>query len=199
MYQNKIPSQEIYDFFQKLKRDFFIDNKYKQFAHFDQALPIGFDQTISQPSLVLEMTLELDLNKKCKVLEIGTGSGYQTVFLAEFANEVFTVERIEELSIKAQKRLNKLGYKNIKFKISDGSEGWKEFSPYDRIIVTAGASKVPEDLLKQLKPNAKMVIPIGEQGFQELLLIEKDKNNNAKRESLGIVRFVELKGKYGWN
>ncbi|MBM7856147.1 protein-L-isoaspartate(D-aspartate) O-methyltransferase [Desulfohalotomaculum tongense] len=190
---------DIYEFYRNLDRGLFIDNEYKKYAHYDQALPIGFEQTISQPSLVIEMTMMLDLNKRCRVLEIGTGSGYQTAFLAQFAGEVFTIERIAELSKKAQKRLSKLGYKNIKFKVGDGSKGWEEHSPYDRIIVTAGAGNIPGELVNQLKLGGKMVIPAGKEELQELLLVIKDENGNIKTESLGPVRFVELKGKYGWH
>jgi len=191
-------NQEIFDFYKRLDRSFFIDNEYKEYAHCDQALPIGFEQTISQPSLVLEMTLQLDLAKTHRVLEIGTGSGYQTALLAEFVKEVFTIERLAELSSNAQKKLKRLGYKNIKFKIGDGSNGWEEFAPYDRIIVTAGANEIPQALAQQLKSPGKMIIPVGEPGLQDLLIVEKDANNNLKTNNLGKVRFVELKGEYGW-
>jgi len=107
------------------------------------------------------MTVRLELNKDHKVLEIGTGSGYQTAFLAEFAKEVYTIERIEKLSQSAQKRLEKLGYKNIKYRIDDGSAGWSEFAPYDRIIATAGAGRLPQELLNQLNLKGKMLIHIG--------------------------------------
>lgn len=199
MYQNETQNQKIYDFHSKLDRSFFIDNEYKELAHYDRPLPIGYDVTISQPSLVIEMTMLLNLTKECKVLEIGTGSGYQTAFLAEFAGEVFTIERVEELSKKAQKRLIELGYKNIKFKIGDGSKGWKEFAPYNRIIATAGAGDIPKELLNQLELGGRMIIPVGEKGLQELLLVTKSETGDIQKESLGQVRFVEFKGKYGWN
>lgn len=196
MSQNK--KEKIIGFFNKLDRSFFIDNEFKGLAHCDRPLPIGHGQTISQPSLVLYMTIELDLDPEHKVLEIGTGSGYQTAFLAEFAGEVFTVELVEELSRKAQEKLAQLSYNNVRFRIADGSEGWEEFAPYDRIIVTAGAGKMPEALLKQLKPGGRMLVPVGSRGGQELLLIIKDKRGNIKKESLGLVAFVEFKGDYGW-
>jgi len=195
---NKTLDRKLNNFFNNLDRQFFIDNEYKQVAHHDRPLPIGFEQTISQPSLVLYMTLELDLDKSHKVLEIGTGSGYQTAFLAEFAGEVYTIERIAQLSKRAQEKLIELGYNNVKFKIGDGSEGWQEFAPFDRIIVTAGARELPQDLLDQLKQGGKMVIPVGKQGAQDLLLICKSEKGNISKESLGSVRFVEFKGKYGW-
>lgn len=193
-----VNNAELYDFFNKLDRSVFIDNEYKEYAHCDNALPIGYKQTISQPTLVYEMTQRLKLEKGLKVLEIGTGSGYQTAFLAEFGGTIYTVERIEELSQNAQKRLEKLGYKNIKFKVGNGSEGWKEFAPFDRIIVTAAAGKVPQPLVEQLKHGGIMIIPTGEKGSQELLLISKDANGNIQSKSLGAVTFVELKGEYGW-
>ncbi len=198
MKNDKEKSRELLDFFVKLDRAIFLDKDHKAYAKCDSALSIGYEQTISQPSLVYRMTLELDIEESSKVLEIGTGSGYQTAFLAQFAQKVYTVERIEELSRKAQKRLLDLGYTNINFKISNGSDGWAEFSPYDRIIVTAAASAVPKALIEQLKPDGKMIIPVGEKEVQKLLLIKKDSAGNIRMESLGKVVFVELKGDYGW-
>lgn len=191
-------SQLIYDFFQTLNRSHFIDGKYKELAHYDSPLPIGFEQTISQPSLVLEMTLQLDLPIDGKVLEIGTGSGYQTAFLGQFCKEVFTVERIPELSERAQQKLQEIGYKNIKFRVGDGSEGWPENAPYDRIIVTAAAAGIPEEVLRQLRVGGKMILPLGEKGIQQLVLLHKQETGRVQQKRLGEVRFVELKGKYGW-
>lgn len=191
-------SQLIYDFFQTLNRSHFIDGKYKELAHYDSPLPIGFEQTISQPSLVLEMTLQLDLPIDGKVLEIGTGSGYQTAFLGQFCKEVFTVERIPELSERAQQKLQEIGYKNIKFRVGDGSEGWPEHAPYDRIIVTAAAAGIPEEVLRQLRVGGKMILPLGEKGIQQLVLLHKQGTGRVQQKRLGEVRFVELKGKYGW-
>lgn len=190
--------QELHDFFHQLDRSYFIGNEYKQLAGYDTPLPIGFEQTISQPTLVLQMTAALNLDKECRILEIGTGSGYQTAFLAEFAKEVYTVERIAALSRKAEERLKTLGYGNIHFMIDDGSNGWAEFAPYDRIMVTAAARKIPEPLLEQLKPGGIMVIPIGEKGRQDLLRIAKDITGSMNTTILDKVIFVELKGDYGW-
>ncbi len=190
---------ELKVFFLQLDRAFFIDNKNKEYAYLDTPLPIGYEQTISQPSLVLEMTYLLAPDKECKVLEIGTGSGYQTALLAEFSGQVYTVERIKELAEKAREKLTQLGYSNIAYKIGDGSQGWTENAPYDRIIVTAAAQETPPELIKQLKPGGKMVIPVGPRGMQELLLITKDQAGEVNRETVGEVRFVEMKGKYGWN
>lgn len=190
---------ELYDFFYKLDRSIFIDNEYRDAAFIDRPLPIGHGQTISQPSLVLEMTFLLNTDKNCKVLEIGTGSGYQTAFLARFSGSVYTVERIAELSEKAREKLIMLGYDNIFYKIGDGSEGWSEFAPYDRIMVTAAAEKTPIELIKQLKAGGRMIVPVGPPGLQDLFLITKDKNGEIRSEALAKVAFVEMKGKYGWN
>ena len=191
--------KKLYDFFRQLDRTFFIDNEYKAYAHLDNALPIGYGQTISQPSLVYDMTLRLKLNKELKVLEIGTGSGYQTALLAESAGEVYTVELIEDLSIKARQRLEALGYKNVFYKIGDGSKGWTDYQPYDRIIATAAGAKIPTPLLDQLKPGGKMIIPIGSRSMQNIMLISKDKNGKVNADKLEPVLFVELKGEYGWS
>ncbi|MDN7245034.1 protein-L-isoaspartate(D-aspartate) O-methyltransferase [Planococcus shenhongbingii] len=191
----KSRKKEIISYFQELDRRFFMDS-HKELAGLDEALPIGFEQTISQPSLVLEMTLALDLQPDSRVLEIGTGSGFQTALLAEFSEEVFTVERIKELHNRAKERLAEAGFTNIHFKLDDGSFGWEEFSPYDRIMVTAAASLVPNELVEQLKNNGKMLIPVGSSAMQELTLIEKDENGNVTSKVLNYVRFVPLKGKY---
>ena len=186
------------DFYKKLDRSFFIDNAYKAGAMMDAPLPIGHGQTISQPSLVLQMTRLLDLKRDCKVLEIGTGSGYQTVFLAEFAGKVFTVERIPELFKKAKKRLDSLGYGNIRYRTGDGSLGWSDYAPFDRIITTAAAAKLPGELVRQLKKGGKMIAPVGPRGAQDLLMITKDRAGEVGISTIGKVAFVELKGKYGW-
>lgn len=194
-----ITNRKIINFFNELERRYFLDNENRSLADQDRALPIGYGQTISQPSLVLEMTLQLQLNKDCRVLEIGTGSGYQTVLLAEFSREVYTVERIAELSLKAQKRIRQLFYRNVHFLIGDGSLGWPEHQPYDRIIATAAAGKMPVPLLEQLAKGGRMVIPLGTPGSQELLLLEKGADNTVSCQSLGLVSFVEFRGSFGWN
>lgn len=191
--------KRLLDFFTSLDRSFFIDNEYKEYAGQDRPLPIGFGQTISQPSLVLQMTYLLELQPDSKVLEIGTGSGFQTALLAQFAAAVYTIERIPELAVAARQKLEQLGYQNIFYKIDDGSQGWPENAPYDRIIVTAAAEKMPLDLVEQLAPGGRMLIPIGPAGFQELTLITKDRQGGIRTSSVGGVTFVEMKGKYGWS
>lgn len=190
---------ELMDFAKKLDRSLFIDAEIRDLADLDEPLPIGFGQTISQPSLVWEMTLLLAPDKNSKVLEVGTGSGYQTALLARFSKEVYTIERIPELSKKARKRLETMGYANVFYHIGDGSLGWPEHAPYDRIMVTAAAEDVPKELLEQLAPGGTMIIPVGPPSVQELQLITKDAGGEASRRTIEKVRFVELIGKYGWS
>lgn len=186
-------------YFLSLDRSLFLEGHYKKMAEMNSPLPIGFGQTISQPTLVLMMTYILDPDPDCRVLEIGTGSGFQTALLSAFSKEVYTVERIPELSMKAKERLDAMGYKNIIFNVGDGSLGWEEYAPYDRIMVTAAASKIPDELLYQLKKGGKMLIPIGPENLQELMLIRKNQDETVEMETVEWVRFVEMKGKYGWD
>ena len=188
-------NQEIISYFKKLDRGFFMDD-HKEFAYMDEAVPIGHEQTISQPSLVLKMTLAINLQAHSKVLEIGTGSGFQTALLAAFSNSVYTIERIEALHERAKERLKEAGFVNIHFKLSDGSTGWEEHAPYDRIMVTAAAAQIPQELIDQLATGGKMIIPVGTPFLQELLLLEKDEAGEFHTEVLDDVRFVPLKGKY---
>ncbi|WP_275450133.1 protein-L-isoaspartate(D-aspartate) O-methyltransferase [Thermoclostridium stercorarium] len=180
------------------RTSFFVDDDMKKYAHLDEPLPIGFGQTISQPSLVLEMTRLLSPEKDGKVLEIGTGSGFQTAILAKMSAEVFTVERIPELMEKARERLETLNFTNVRYKVGDGSLGWPEYAPYDRIMVTAAACALPDELVEQLANGGRMVIPIGPPDLQELKLITKTGNGDIRITTVEFVRFVELKGKYGW-
>jgi protein-L-isoaspartate(D-aspartate) O-methyltransferase len=192
-------TQSIVDFYRRLDRSFFIDNENKRWSGLDEALPIGFGQTISQPSLVLAMTCQLDPQISDRILEIGTGSGYQTALLAEFAGEVFTVERIGELARRARERLDQLGFANIHYRVGDGSLGWPEEGPFDKIMVTAAASKMPVELTEQLGPGGRMIIPVGSPGFQDLLLVTRDPEGQVHERSIEKVVFVELKGRYGWS
>lgn len=182
---------KIIEYYNQLDRSYFMD-EYKERAHLDTPFPIGHGQTISQPSLVLKMTILLDLNKDSKVLEIGTGSGYQTALLSKFSKKVYTVERIKELYTRAKEKLTEGKYKNIDFKLGDGSMGWEENAPYDRIMVTASARKMPEKLIEQLALNGKMVIPVG----TDLLLVKKDEEGNMEKELIDKVIFVSLIGEY---
>lgn len=187
--------ERITKFYEELDRSYFIE-EYKEHAHLDRPLPIGHGQTISQPSLVLEMTILLDVKDKHRVLEIGTGSGYQTALLSKAAGKVYTVERIQEHHESAQKRLGEAGYANIEYKLGDGSQGWAEHAPYDRIMVTAAARTLPQALVDQLAPEGKMIIPVGDEFMQELLLVQKTKDGELTKELLNYVRFVDLIGDY---
>ena len=166
-------------------------------AYNDHPLPIGNKQTISQPYIVALMTEALALTGTEKVLEIGTGSGYQTALLAALADRVYTVERIRSLMVKARNLLAELGFRNILFKAFDGTLGWKEFAPYDAIIVTAGSPKIPQPLLDQLQEDGKLIIPTGDKAGQDLIKITKTKGRFI-REDLGGCRFVNLVGVHGW-
>lgn len=185
-------------YFLSLDRSLFLEEDQRQEAKFDYPLPIGHGQTISQPTLVLKMTELLDVEKHHKVLEIGTGSGYQTALLAKFAGEVYTVERIRELGEKAQGRLDSLGFRNIFYRIGDGTYGWEDKAPFDRIMVTAAAVRLPKSLVMQLAPLGKMIIPVGEEILQRLLLIEKDQDGYLHVEAVEWVRFVSLVGEDGY-
>ena len=186
-------------YFLSLDRSQFLEGEYRKLSEMNQPLPIGFGQTISQPTLVLMMTYMLDPDENCRVLEIGTGSGFQTALLSAFSEAVYTVERIPGLSEKARRRLDAMGYRNVFYRVGDGSIGWKEHAPYDRIMVTAAASKIPDELLHQLKRGGKMLIPVGPENLQELLLVRKNQDETVEVETVEWVRFVEMKGKYGWN
>ncbi len=181
----------------KIHRHLFVEEALAGEAYNDHPLPIGHKQTISQPYIVALMTQALGLRGGEKALEIGTGSGYQTAILAELSRKVYTIERIMPLMAKARQLLNELGYTNILFKVFDGSVGWKEFSPYDAIIVTAGAPRIPQPLLDQLADGGRMVIPVGDQFSQELITVTKN-NDHYREENLGGCRFVDLIGIHGW-
>ena len=171
----------------------FVPRRLQARAYDDTPLPIGLNQTISQPYIVATMTEHLKLEATHSVLEIGTGSGYQAAVLAQIVESVYTIEIVPELGERAARILTELGYKNIHTRIGDGYKGWEAHAPYDRIIVTAAPDHVPQPLLDQLKPGGRMVIPVGPQvAVQQLLLIEKDKDGAVKQRVLEAVRFVPL-------
>ena len=181
----------------KIPRHLFVEEALQGQAYTDHPLPIGEKQTISQPYMVALMTEALQLTGKEKVLEIGAGSGYQTAVLAEVAQAVFSIERILALTLRARKLLEDLGYGNAEIKFSDGTQGWVEESPFDGIIVTAGAPDVPQPLVDQLAMGGRLVIPVGDAYVQDLLRITKTEEG-TRREDLGGCRFVKLIGRYGW-
>ncbi len=174
----------------KVPRHLFVPEEMKPYAYDDEPLPIGEGQTISQPYIVAYMTEALELKGQESVLEVGTGSGYQTAILAELARQVLTIELIDRLSLRAQEILHKLGYTNIRFKIGDGTLGWQEFAPYDAIMVTAAPPSIPKKLQEQLKVSGRMVIPVGS-GFQDLVLVTREKEEFKKKKLLPV-RFVPL-------
>jgi protein-L-isoaspartate(D-aspartate) O-methyltransferase len=182
---------------EKIPRDRFVEEALVGEAYNDHPLPIGHGQTISQPYIVALMTEALGLRGEEKTLEIGTGSGYQTAILADLSKKVYTVERIRPLLVKARNTLAELGYNNILFKAFDGTLGWKEFEPYDAIMVTAGAPKIPQPLLDQLAENGRLIIPVGNKFSQELIKVTRKKGNYLQ-ENLGGCRFVDLVGVHGW-
>ena len=181
----------------RLLREEFVPESYESRAYADCPLPIGMGQTISQPYIVALMTQELRLNNFCEVLEIGTGSGYQTAVLAKLAKRVYTVERFADLSAKAQAVLGRLGINNVEFYVGDGSAGWYEKRTFDRIIVTAAVPKVPEQLIDQLGAGGLIVVPVGEGGVQELIVGTKKEGKLIERVVCDV-RFVKLVGKYAF-
>ncbi|NVM04391.1 MAG: protein-L-isoaspartate(D-aspartate) O-methyltransferase [Candidatus Helarchaeota archaeon] len=182
----------------KVERHKFVDEGLQDRAYKDSPLPIGQSQTISQPYIVALMTEKLELKENEKVLEIGTGSGYQAAVLAELCEKVFSIERDPFLAKRARKTLDELGYGNIIIKVSDGTLGWKEFAPYDGIIVTAGAPMIPHNLLAQLRENGKLVIPVGDMHTQRLCVVTK-KMGKYSTEEVCNCAFVPLIGVDGWS
>lgn len=175
----------------KVERHKFVPANYRHFAYADHPLPIGYDQTISQPYIVALMTELLQLKKSDRVLEIGTGSGYQAAILAEICQAVYSIEIIPQLARQAEKTLQELGYRNIKVKVGDGYKGWQEFAPFDGIIVTCAPTRVPEPLQQQLAEGGRMVIPVGEAYTQELVVLTK-KKGKISRTAVIPVRFVPM-------
>jgi len=179
----------------EVPRHKFVQPRQLRAAYDDRPLPIGHGQTISQPYIVAFMTELLEPKPEHKVLEVGTGSGYQAAVLAELVSKVYTIEIIKELGESAKERLEKLGYENVEVKIADGYHGWEEHAPFDSIIVTCAASHVPPPLIKQLKPGGKMCIPVGTVfGPQYLFVIVKQEDGSIKSKSVLPVRFVPLVG-----
>jgi protein-L-isoaspartate(D-aspartate) O-methyltransferase len=182
---------------QKVPRHLFVSDALRDQAYGDFPLPIGEQQTISQPYIVAEMTQALQPGKDDRILEIGTGSGYQAAILAEIVFRVYTIEKIYPLYTKSRKIFDKLRYHNIVTRYSDGTSGWDDESPFDGIIVTAGSPGIPQPLISQLAVGGRMVIPVGDLYSQELIKIYKDEQGIHKT-NLGGCRFVKLVGEHGW-
>lgn len=181
----------------EVPRHLFVDDAMQGRAYGDYPLPIGAGQTISQPYIVATMTQALGLTGTEKVLEIGTGSGYQAAVLSRICDQVYTVERINSLLARARKVFDKLRYYNIRSKLDDGTMGWPENGPYDAIIVTAGGPEVPQPLVDQLSEGGRLIIPVGDQNVQELQLVQKNEDQ-VEITRLASVRFVDLVGEHGW-
>lgn len=183
--------------FESVPRHLFVPEEYRHHAYADGPLPIGYGQTISQPYIVAFMTHLLELTGSERILEVGTGSGYQAAILSRLAEEVHTVEMILELFAQAEKTLSELGCANVHCHLADGSLGWTVAAPYDGILVTAAAPSAPQTLLDQLAEGGRMVLPVGGRGYQELEIWRNEHGEFKRRPSLGVA-FVPLRGEYGW-
>lgn len=192
-----IKNERVLKAMKKIPRHRFISKELERSAYGDHPLPIGEGQTISQPYMVALMTECMELEGNEKVLEIGTGSGYQAAILAQLAKEVYSIERVEGLSWRAKETLTELGYTNVKLKVGDGTKGWEEYSPYQAVMVTAGSPDIPQTLLDQLSQGGRIVIPVGGSFSQELVVARKRKGKVERRRVCGCV-FVPLIGEFGW-
>ena len=183
--------------FESVPRHLFMPEDYRQYAYADGPLPIGHGQTISQPYIVALMTHLLELTGGERVLEVGTGSGYQAAILSHLAREIHTVEIVPELAMTAEKVLGETGCVNVRVHLADGSLGWTEAAPYDAILVAAAAPSAPQPLLAQLADGGRMVLPVGGQGYQELEVWKRE-GEKFKRRTVVAVAFVPLRGEHGW-
>jgi protein-L-isoaspartate(D-aspartate) O-methyltransferase len=192
-----VTDEKVLDVMSQVPRHLFVDEAFHSQAYSDFPLPIGHDQTISQPYMVAYMTEALSLKKTDRVLEIGTGSGYQTAVLSMLSEKVYSIERISALRERAGKALDKLSCSNVILKVDDGTKGWPGEAPFDAILVAAGAPDVPTALVDQLAVGGRLVIPVGDEIIQELFRITRTETE-IKKERLGACRFVKLIGKDGW-
>jgi len=181
----------------EIPREEFVPAEHKAQAYADNPLPIGMGQTISQPYMVALMTQELVVGPSCEVLEVGTGSGYQTAILCRLARKVYTIERFSELAASAEEMLSRLGIRNVEFRVGDGSCGWLEERTFDRVMVTAAVPDIPPPLVAQLAEGGVMVVPVGYEGLQELMVCRKTEGEISSR-SVCDCRFVKLLGEYGF-
>ena len=196
--RQEIRDERVLEAMRRVPREKFVPEQYQRYAYDDRPLPIGQGQTISQPLMVAIMTEILRLTGREKVLEVGTGSGYQAAILAELAREVVTVERMAELAESAAQRLRELGYRNVSVRVNEKGLGWPEGAPYDAIIVTAGAPQVPQSLVDQLKVGGRMVIPVGGRRVQQLLRVVRQPQGISMTRH-GQCRFVPLVGEGAWS
>lgn len=194
-----ITDRRLIDAMTRIPRHIFVEEAMAVQSYSDTPLPIGEKQTISQPYMVALMTEMLQLAGTERVLEIGTGSGYQTALLALLADRIYTIERIRPLALKARKALDSLRLLNINIKIDDGTLGWESEAPFDAIIVTAGAPDIPGNLVDQLEKGGRLVIPVGNQWEQQLVRVVKGEDGSILREESIHCRFVKLIGEFGWS
>ena len=192
-----VTDERVLEVMRRVPRELFVWEPDRSEACADHPIRIGDGQTISQPYIVALMTQELALSGCESVLEIGTGSGYQTAILADLARTVYTVERFRSLSERAEEVLSGLGVSNVRFRVGDGTLGWPEAAPFDRVIVTAGAPRMPEALRDQLAPGGRLVVPVGGEGYQDLTVVTRDGDDFAERVVCGC-SFVKLVGAEGW-
>ncbi len=191
-----ITEERILEVMAKVPRHRFIPTELWPWAYHNNPLPIGYDQTISQPVIVASMTQMLDIMKGDKILEIGTGSGYQAAVLAEMGARVYTIEIVPELGKRSEKLLHELGYDQVKVKVGDGYEGWSEYAPFDKIIVTCAPEEVPQPLIEQLSPDGRIVIPVGGVNeIQYLLVLKLNSKGKLTKQFAYPVRFVPMTGK----
>ncbi len=186
-----ISNPRVLNAFNRVPRENFVPAEIILSSYADQAISIGLEQTISQPYVAAYMTEALQIKESDRILEIGTGSGYQTAILAELASDVYTIERIDRLGLSARNHLTRMGYKNIHFRIGDGYKGWPEHSPFDKIIITAAPTRIPEELLQQLDINGRLIGPYGLSEGQRLVLLEKT-SSGIEKSDLFPVRFVPM-------
>jgi len=193
-----ITDQRLLDAMLTVPRHLFVEAGLQSHAYTDASLPIGEKQTISQPYMVASMTAALELQGHERILEIGTGSGYQTAILSRLVKRVYSVERIGILAAQARKVLDRLQMSNINIKIGDGTVGWKDQAPFDGILVAAGSPDVPPEYLEQLDCGGRLVMPVGDQAVQTLIRVTRNEDGQIKREHLMGCRFVPLIGEQGW-
>ena len=189
-----VTDRKVLEAMARIQRHLFVDEKNRVMAYEDHPLPIGEGQTISQPYVVAIMTETLKLKSTDRVLEIGTGSGYQAAVLAEIAKEVYTIEIRKSLAETAAKRLKDLGYKNVKVKYADGYYGWEEYGPFDAIIITAAANHIPAPLIRQLKEGGRLIIPLGSTVYYQTLTVGTKRKGDLDVEQMGAVSFVPMVG-----
>ena len=194
--ENERYTRNVLDVYKSVDRKLFVPKQTK--VNFENNIPIGFGQTITQTKIVLDVLIKSKLEKNHRVLEIGTGSGYQTLLASRLSREVYTIELVKELSIAAQKRIQRIGGDNVHYRIGDGTYGWEEYSPYDRILVSACCEVVPKALFQQLNKNGIMIVPVGDKQEQILMKYVKKEDGTMRQEALYSVRFVEFRGENGW-